>query len=118
MMKQRYEGRGAWEDAKLDYSILTNANLRMLINFINYEMAISGRIRRTLRMRRLLNLHRRDGKIVQAHLRCMSFYFKDREAVTFAPDGNIGFAGWAEDETVQPILTGFIRWVRAISPNP
>lgn len=46
-----------------------------------------------------------------AELRCSSHYFEGREAVTFNQDGFVGFAGWADDTNVQPILRGFLKWV-------
>lgn len=47
-----------------------------------------------------------------AEVRCKADYFDDREAVTFNTDGFIGFAGWADNTNVQPILEGFKEWVR------
>lgn len=32
------------------------------------------------------------------------------------PDGFVGFAGWAGDHNVQPILTAFCRWVDELTP--
>lgn len=53
-----------------------------------------------------------------AEIRCKAFYFDAREAVSFNTDGFIGFAGWADSENVQPVLAGFVDWVRALkSPN-
>lgn len=118
MLLQRYEARGAWEDSKLDYSVLTPGTLNSLITCINEDMIASGLVRKTFRMRRLLNLRRDSARdVCQAQLRCKGFYFDDREAVTFGSDGFIGFAGWADEQNVQPILTGFIRWVGNISPK-
>lgn len=45
-------------------------------------------------------------------IRCKSRYFDDREAVTFNPDGFIGFAGWADDTNIKPILEAFNEWVQ------
>lgn len=37
-------------------------------------------------------------------------YFKKRECISFNESGFIGFAGWASDGNVQPILRAFIKW--------
>lgn len=116
-MLKRYDARGAWDDAGLSYAALTPANLRRLIRCIDADMKKSGLVRGTLRMRRLLNIRRFDGFLTQAQLRCKGFYFDDQEAISFGGDGFIGFAGWADDENVQPVLTGFIRWVGLMSPK-
>ncbi len=91
--------RASFKDAGLTYEVLTPENMSDLRRFIDHKMRASGLIRNTYRMRRT------------KALRCKSYYFDDREAVTFNRDGFIGFAGWADDENVQPILRGFIEWV-------
>lgn len=47
------------------------------------------------------------------YLRCRSYYFDDRQAVTFEKKGFLGFAGWADSQHVQPILRGFVLWAEA-----
>lgn len=47
-----------------------------------------------------------------AGIKCKSFYFTGREVVSFNRDGFIGFAGWADDKHIQPILDGFIEWTQ------
>ena len=49
-----------------------------------------------------------------AEIRCKADYFEDREAVSFNTDGFIGFAGWADDKNIQPVLAGFEAWIREI----
>jgi hypothetical protein len=57
----------------------------------------------------------RDSLRVSKHtkwgIRCKAFYFKDREAITFNEEGFVGFAGWADDGNVQPILRACVKWV-------
>ncbi|MCB7160071.1 hypothetical protein LI071_05210 [Bacillus subtilis] len=40
-----------------------------------------------------------------------SHYFTQREAISFNPDGIIGFAGWADSDNTKPIIDAFIEWV-------
>ena len=41
-------------------------------------------------------------------------YFKDREAISFNPDGFIGFCGWADSKNCIPFINGFIKFVNEI----
>lgn len=102
-MLTRNAARAAFHDAGLTYAILTPDNLRDLRRCIDQKLRASGLIKNTFRMRKT------------KELRCRSFYFDDREAVTFNRDGFIGFAGWAGNENVQPILEGFIEWTCSIA---
>lgn len=107
----RAAARDLWRASGLDYAILTPENLRRLVSLIDHEMKAAGLMSKTYRMRRKLGIHRRDGAPLWAALRCKSFYFDDREAVTFNDDGFVGFAGWADDTNVVPVLAGFEKWV-------
>lgn len=51
------------------------------------------------------------GHITCAYLFVSGFYFHGREAISFNPDGFIGFAGWADWCNTQPFLRAFRRWV-------
>lgn len=53
-----------------------------------------------------------------AYIGCKAHYFKDREAIQFNRDGFIGFAGWAGDATVKPILEAFIEWCDYVKKKP
>ena len=106
----RNDARALFASSGLDYSVLTKANLRRLISLIDQDLKKAGLMRETYRMRRVLDLRINDGRPTSASLRCKAFYFDDREAVSFNPDGFVGFAGWASDENVAPILSGFERW--------
>lgn len=44
-----------------------------------------------------------------------SHYFTQREAISFNPDGFIGFAGWGDSGNRQRIITAFIEWVDYMS---
>lgn len=105
----RNEARAAYKAADLDYFPLTFERMRSLRDFINYEFLEAALMDGTLHMKHPSTIKVQDG---YAELRCQSHYFDDREAVTFGKDGFIGFAGWADDQNVQPIIRGFMEWVR------
>jgi len=80
--------------------VLTRENLQRLRTLINERMMASGLIKSTYRCRQRACLTLRKGKPYWAALRCHAYYFDNREAVTFNPDGFVGFAGWAADDNV------------------
>ena len=106
--------RDAFKAAGLTYEFLTPETMQRLRNLINDRMKKSGLMQGTFRCRqRAIVKETRHGRY--AELRCKADYFDDREAVSFNTDGFIGFAGWADNTNVQPILEGFKEWVREIA---
>lgn len=90
---------------------ITFERMRSLRNHINAEMLKDGLMDGTFHMAHpsRIKVHGDDC----AELRCVSHYFQDREAVTFNAGGFVGFAGWADEYNVQPILRGFVAWMDA-----
>lgn len=105
----RNDARALFVNTGLTYDVLTETTMRRLVRHIEADMKISGLMDGTYRMRRTCAVNTQASK-PWAALRCKSYYFSDREAVTFNPDGYVGFAGWADDKNVVPVLTGFQRW--------
>lgn len=105
----RDEARACWVKSGLTYDVLTRENVSRLQTLVDDEMKSSGCIRGTFRAGRC-KVAIRAGK-PWADIRCKAFYFKDRQAITFEPDGFVGFAGWADAENVQPVLSAFCTWV-------
>ena len=105
-------GRDYFKACGHTYADLNVASLRRLRIVINRHLKTSGLMNNSYRCFPRVKLrevpygsHKLCGEIW-----CNSFYFQKREAVTFNPDGFIGFAGWADDENVKPIVGGFIEW--------
>ncbi len=103
----RTDVRAAFRDSGLTYDVLIPDNLRKLRECINSQMAESGLFNGTFRCHQRATFA--DGFAV---IKCRAHYFDGREAVTFNTDGFIGFAGWASQKSVQPILRGFLDWVQ------
>ena len=61
--------------------------------------------------------HAPDGSIECAFVRIADPGSVDLEGVSFNRDGFIGFAGWASDENVQPVLRAFKRWLTRWMPG-
>jgi len=110
MPMTRDEARELFATAKLDYSILTPPRIQRLRTLINAKMKSSGLIKGQYRCRQ-----RPIIRPCYAEIRCKASYFDCREAITFNTDGFIGFAGWADQQNVQPVLSGFAEWVREVT---
>lgn len=108
----RNEAREHWAAAGLTYGVLTKDSLEKLRSRIDAELRASGLIK-NYRAAKTAKLWVSAGDTV-ADIRCHAHYFKDRQAVTFERDGFVGFAGWADDTNVQPILAAFTAWVDEI----
>jgi hypothetical protein len=101
----RQQARDAFARSSVTLEEATDTNsLATLRRMINAAMVESGCIDGTLRC------HQRPVPSL-ASIQCRSRYFDSREVVTFNADGFIGFAGWADDTNVQPILKGFLAWL-------
>lgn len=112
----RKGARDAFTAAGLTYEVLTPTTMQRLRTLINDRMKESGLIKGEFRCRqRAIVKETKWGRY--AELRCKAGYFSDREAVTFNVDGFIGFAGWADNTNVQPILDGFKAWVAEIAAS-
>jgi len=110
----RDEARSHWKKSGLSFASLTPSNLRNLRGKVNKAMIASGAIGESYRAHQRFTI--RD---THAALRCRAYYFEQREAITFNKDGFVGFAGWADDTNIQPILSAFCAWVdEMILPAP
>ena len=100
-IKDRDHARKEIEKAGISHSNITTDQLRQLRNEINAAMIDSGNYRGTYGM---------DGRVGK-YMTCSTEQWEGREAVSFNSDGFIGFAGWADDNNIRPILDGVGRWV-------
>ncbi len=115
MNLNRDQARDIFAKSGLLYADITRENLQWLRNAVNDEMKASGLFKDSYRCKqRPFMQHRENGNLC-ARVECKAYYFENREAVSFNPDGFIGFAGWSSDTNVQPVLRGFISWVKEIS---
>lgn len=113
----RDEARSLFASSGLTYSVLSKSSLESLRQLIEAEMQTAKLIDGSLRMRKVCRV--RTTKLgTEASLRCKTHYFEDREAVTFNRNGFIGFAGWADDENIQPVLAGFTAWLGTTQAHP
>lgn len=118
------ERTGTRDDARAEFAKLglsgadlSSVQLAALRACVDQAMQKSGLMKGTFRCRqRFANVEDQRGR-KWPYLQCRAFYFDNREAVTFNPDGFVGFAGWADDQHIQPIIDGFFRWLEIMNAN-
>lgn len=114
----RDEAREAFRKSGLNFTILTKSNIARLRKLVDTEMRKSQLINDTFRAPRAATLRTDKEGRVTAEIKCNSRYFKNRQAISFDADGFIGFAGWADDENVKPVIAGFLKWTQEMTPKP
>lgn len=84
---------------------VSNDQLHKLWHMLNMSLESSGLFSGKYRMNR---------PSATKFMKCSGSYFEKREAISFNMDGFIGFAGWADDNNVRPILDAVGEWVEWI----
>lgn len=116
MKKTREEARARFAELGMEkYGDLYEADIQILYMMLNRRLKQwvkePGCTLPTMHLSKRVKVDKRtNGMVRSAFLFVNSFYFTQREAVSFNGDGFIGFAGWADDGNVQPILDAFIEW--------
>lgn len=100
-VKDRDHARELISASGITHKNATKDQLKILRSCINKRMSISGLYRNTYRMNRTVGLY----------MTCKTDQFDSREAVSFNRDGFIGFAGWADNTNITPILNGIGDWL-------
>lgn len=109
MKLDRESMRGVFSSSALDYSIVTNLDIEKLRLMLADELESSGCFDNSFRVHSSCEVFK--GKY--ADIKCSSSYFVSRQCLTFEEDGFIGFAGWADDKNIQPILRAFKKWIES-----
>ncbi|WP_434733721.1 hypothetical protein NL154_05475 [Rhizobium sp. YTUHZ044] len=111
-VEPRNEARKTFADSGLTYADLSREDLESLRAVLDKHLKSEATIKGYRMNQRIRIVDWPNG---WAALTCSAYYFDKREAVTFGSDGFIGFAGWADDTNVAPILAGFHEWISATS---
>ena len=109
------EARQYFKYKGLSYSNITEGDILTLTMMLNKEMKKANKdcetSTGTLNLSRKINMKRKSGgSIICCYLYVNSHYFTQRECISFNEDGFIGFAGWADQGNMNPILRAFIKW--------
>lgn len=111
--RQYFAGKG------LTYNDITEGDIATLSYMLNQcikRAAKHGEITRGTHLSANMDIDMRDdGSIKGCYLYVSAPHYVDRECISFNEDGFIGFAGWSDDETAQPILGAFMEWCDVMS---
>lgn len=111
----RDEARDYFNSKGLRYSDITEDDIHLLVEILKHDLRVAMENGETsitgMYVSDNTNIHKReDGTIASCFLRISSYYFADREGISFHSDGFIGIAGWADRKNTKPILQAFIQW--------
>ena len=110
-------------ESGLSYSDLNKSKMKQLFEILNTELSTFKNHRFTMKVRgfRMVDVeYNLDGSLVKCYLTVKgmieneSNHFNRREAISFNPDGFIGFAGWSDSTNIQPFLRAFDKWINTI----
>ena len=109
------EARSYFRGKGLSYDSINEGDILVLVMMCQQELKKSckdgGTSTSTMRLSEKLDMKRKtNGAIVSCFLYMNSHYFTRREAISFNQNGFIGFAGWADQGNVNPLLRAFLRW--------
>ena len=109
------EARDYFEKKGLTYADITEGDLLPLVMLLQQELKKAAKDCETsvstMTLSKKINIKKRsNGSISSCFLYVNSHYFEQRECISFNADGFIGFAGWADQGNVNPILRAFLKW--------
>ncbi|CAF1812917.1 hypothetical protein OQZ55_11750 [Bacillus subtilis] len=114
------EARNYFVQKGLSYEDITEGDICALVMLLNKHVKQAVKANKmsvdTMRMsQKIKSKYKTNGTLKCCYLYINSHYFTQREAISFNPDGFIGFAGWADSGNTQPLIDAFIEWVDYLS---
>lgn len=118
-MKSEF-ARDYFKEKELNYENVTEGDIGVLFILLNKHVKQANKAgtmsTNTMRMStKIKGKYNRNGTIKECYLYLNSHYFTQREAISFNPDGFIGFAGWADDGNKAPLISAFMEWVETLA---
>lgn len=109
------EARSYFKDKGLTYGDITEGDILPLVMLLQQELKKAAKDCETsvstMTLSKKITIKKRsNGSITSCSLYVNSHYFEQRECISFSADGFIGFAGWADQGNVNPILRAFLKW--------
>lgn len=116
-----HEAREYFKNKGLSYDYIDEGDILALIMLIQKELKRSNKAGETsvsMTLSKRVDIKKKtNGNILTCFLYMNSHYFTRREAISFNRDGFIGFAGWADQDNVNPLLRAFITWCDYLSDS-
>lgn len=109
------EAREYFKNKGLTYDDITEGDILALVLLLNAEIKRANAAAETSvdtmhLSKKIIMKKKTNGAITECYLFVNSHYFTQREAISFNRDGFIGFAGWADQGNVNPLLRAFLKW--------
>lgn len=108
------EARAYFKDKGLTYGDITEGDILVLTMLLQKELKKSNKAGETsvnITLSSKVDMKKKsNGSIICCFLYVNAHYFTRREAISFNRDGFIGFAGWADQGNVNPLLRAFTKW--------
>jgi hypothetical protein len=109
------EARDYFKSKGLSYQKVEPGDISVLVDFLRDEIDVSNKNGETatgqLKFHQEIKMNTtEEGTLKCCFLEVDDYYFDGRECISFNTDGFIGFAGWADQGNVNPILRAFLRW--------
>lgn len=108
----RKRARMYFNQTGLKYSDINEGDILVLCILLQKELkGDKHAVSVNMRLSQMIEAtYRHCGQLVECSIFVNSHYFKNRECITFNPDGFIGFCGWADEKNAVPIVEAFKRW--------
>jgi hypothetical protein len=112
--------RDYFNEKGLSYEGVTEGDIGILYLLLNKHVKQTNKAgtmsTNTMRMSaKIKGKYNRNGTVKECYLFLNSHYFTQREAISFNPDGFIGFAGWADEGNKAPLISAFMEWVETLA---
>lgn len=116
----RDEARDYFNNKGLTYDDITEGDILTLKMLLNMHIKKANKEGETsidnLRLSNKIDIKKTsNGSIITCFFYMNGEYFTQRECISFNRDGFIGFAGWASQRNVNPILRAFLEWCDYLS---
>ena len=107
--------RAYFQNMGLSYDSINEGDILVLVMMMQREIKQANEVGETsvstMRLSKRIDTKlKTNGTIISCYLYMNSHYFTRREAISFNPDGFIGFAGWADQGNLNPLLRAFRKW--------
>lgn len=109
------EAREYFKGKNLSYDSINEGDILVLVMLLQKEIKKSVKAGETsvstIHLSSKVDMKKKsNGSIICCYLYVNSHYFTRREAISFNRDGFIGFAGWADQGNINPLLRAFLKW--------
>lgn len=111
------DARKYFEDLKLSYTMITRESLEELNRLISIELTTHDDEKVDYKMLPFekANIDFYRNRLNHCYLKFSSNYFESREAISFNPDGFIGFNGEGSSRNKMPFVRAFIQWCNQLA---